>query len=242
MIPWHVAAARLGEGDLHPGGADATRRLLEWMAGLPAGDVLEIGPGLGLSALRVQAAGRRVEAIEAHPEMARLYHQRTGLSVVHAPAEALVTWPEARYAAVLAESVLYGTDLPVALAGIARVLRPGGGLLLSDATWCEGTSPEVARQANLDSRRRFGIPMASEQPWTWADWRQMLGAAGLRLVHEERLGPGSPGGPTRERGPATAWLRDPAAGLAMLRLRWRRRWGRTQGGQVESWVGLAVRG
>ena len=104
MIPWHVAAARLGEGDLHPGGADATGRLLGWLDELPPGDVLEIG--LGLSALRVQARGRHVEAIEAHEEMARLCRRRTGLSVVHSPAEALVTWPQARYAAVLAESVL----------------------------------------------------------------------------------------------------------------------------------------
>lgn len=66
MIPWHVAAARLGEGDLHPGGADATGRLLGWLDELPPGDVLEIGPGLGLSALRVQARGRRVEAIDAY--------------------------------------------------------------------------------------------------------------------------------------------------------------------------------
>lgn len=133
--------------------------------------------------------------------MARLCRRRTGLSVVDSPAEALVTWPPARYAAVLAESVLYGTDLPAALEGIARVLRPGGGLLLSEAVWCDGTSPEIALRANQDSRRLYGIPMASERPWTWADWRQMLGAAGLRIVHEERVG-----------------------------------------GQVESWVGLAVRG
>lgn len=229
-----------GRATFTRGGAEATSTLLGWLQELPEGPVLEIGPGLGLSTLRLLERGRAVEAIEPNAELARLYRQRTGVQARPLRAEELGLMHEGRYAAVLAESVLYGTDLPLVLRAIAGALQPGGGLLFSEAVWCEGTSAAEAGRLNTESDRRFGIPMASAEPWGWGDWRRMIGEAGLELVREERLGEGSPGGPTREGGWAGA-VRDPAAALGMARLRWRQRGFERGEARVESWIGMARR-
>ena len=49
-MPGHWVLARLGKRVLRPGGMELTRRMLEALDIVPADDVVEFAPGLGLTA------------------------------------------------------------------------------------------------------------------------------------------------------------------------------------------------
>ncbi|HUI63019.1 MAG TPA: hypothetical protein VLX90_22515, partial [Steroidobacteraceae bacterium] len=60
---YHQFRARLGMGDLHPGGAPATRRILQWLSERGVHRVLEVGAGIGNTAMRMADRGWDVVAL-----------------------------------------------------------------------------------------------------------------------------------------------------------------------------------
>ena len=64
---YHQFRARLGMGDLHPGGAPATLKILQWLTERNVHRVLEVGAGIGNTAARMAALGWDVTAIEPDP-------------------------------------------------------------------------------------------------------------------------------------------------------------------------------
>lgn len=135
-----------------------------------------------------------MEAAEPDPALRSRFTHHTGLPVHPWRAEELAAQgPAQAYGAVVAESVLHGTDLDAALSGVRHVLRPGGVLLFTDMVWTEQADPVQATRLHDESLRRFGIPCASRARWTWTDWRDCLAAHGLGIEQEQLLGPGSPG-------------------------------------------------
>jgi SAM-dependent methyltransferase len=103
-------------------------------------DVLEIGPGPGLTTGLLRARAPRVTAIEIDPRLAETLRQRTlgqGVEVVTGDATAM-PFNSARFSAVVSFTMLHHIPSPELqdrlLAEACRVLRPGGEFAGSDST------------------------------------------------------------------------------------------------------------
>lgn len=123
--------------------------------------VLDVGCGLGAPAIRLaQTLGVDVVGIATSPKLvaeAVARAQTAGLAerVVFEVADAAdLPYAEAGFDAVLAiESIVHMPDRETVFGQIARVLRPGGRLVLTD---CVETSEPTAREREIvESYRRF---------------------------------------------------------------------------------------
>jgi SAM-dependent methyltransferase len=121
LLPWVTAAVELGD------------------------DVLEIGPGPGLTTDLVRQLTPRLTAVEIDTALARALSGRmvgTNVEVIHA--DVLDTeFPEGRFSAVVCFAVLHhvpNSDIQDdVFREIFRVLRPGGSVAGSDGYDNEGT-------------------------------------------------------------------------------------------------------
>jgi SAM-dependent methyltransferase len=124
-------------------------------AGL-AGDVLEIGFGSGHNLAALPPAVTGVWAVEPSAGALRLSEPRRGASpvpvVVAGDDARALPFPDGRFDAALCTWVLCGIpDAAVALAEVARVLRPGGALHLVE----HGRAPD----AGVRRIQRLGNPV-----------------------------------------------------------------------------------
>ena len=109
--------------------------------GVELGDeVLEVGPGPGLTTDLLRAKAPRITAIEIDPRLAEALRQRTlgqGVEVVTGDATAM-PFEAARFSAVVSFTMLHHIPSPESqdrlLAEVCRVLRPGGVFAGSDST------------------------------------------------------------------------------------------------------------
>ena len=210
MISFHEAKGLLGVGDLHPGGAVATERILQWIEG--ARSVVEIGAGIGRTTARLADRGHEVTALEPN---ARLHAQLVS-KVRSARRDRCEDFrPSSPVDAVVAESVLYMLDLPQILPRVRTWLREGGIVAHTDMVWAPGTQAPVARALHDETLERHGIAVASREPWAWADWTRMFGAAGFVLAHAERLA----SSPRDARPSVASMVRHPLAVLSLARQR-----------------------
>lgn len=117
-------------------------RLLPWVLhGVELGDdVLEVGPGPGLTTDVLCGLVARVTAIEIDPRLAEALRRRTagrGVDVVTGDATTM-PFEAARFSAVVSFTMLHHVPTPGrqdrVLAEVRRVLRPGGVLAGSDST------------------------------------------------------------------------------------------------------------
>jgi SAM-dependent methyltransferase len=131
---WSHPAAQLLLGPaLRPGGADLTARLIERAELAPGSMVLDIGCGPGTTVELLAAAGHRSVGIDYSPAFAADATARDAVALAgdaeHLPLRA------ASADAALVECVLSALpDKQRAVGEVARVVRPGGLLLLSDMT------------------------------------------------------------------------------------------------------------
>ena len=114
------------------------------------GDVIELGAGTGLNLEHYPAEVRRLVLVEPEAPMARRLAKRVreagrgGVEIVPAGAEALPL-PDASFDFAVCTLVLCTVaDLPLALAELRRVLRPGGRLLFLEHV--RATDPALARR------------------------------------------------------------------------------------------------
>ena len=148
-------------------------RLLEALALAPDERVLEVGPGTGYYTFEMAAAlpAGRVDVFDIQQEM--LDHvmrdaERRGVTNVHATlgdAQELPYEDDAFDAAVLVTVLGEIPDQARALGEIARVLRPGGRLVVGELFGdphmvTSGKLRDRARGAGLGFERRLGNPLA----------------------------------------------------------------------------------
>lgn len=147
------------------------RRLLP---ALPGPEVLNAGAGAGSLTLRLVAAGLRVTSVDASPELcewtrARLGAQLAASPVLHGDLERLDLPDRAFDAAVCAEVLEHLDDDAAAARELARVLRPGGLLL-------------VTVPANPDRYDWTDRWAGHRRRYTVDGLRALLAGAGLRRV------------------------------------------------------------
>ena len=108
--------------------------LLPWVLGDRdlGEDVLEVGPGPGVTTELLRPRSKRLTVVEADPEAAEGLHQRfdgTNVTVVHADGAAM-PFPTGRFSAAIALTMLHHVPTVAAqdalFAEVCRVLRPGG--------------------------------------------------------------------------------------------------------------------
>jgi SAM-dependent methyltransferase len=134
--------AVLGKRVIHPGGRASTDKLLTWADLKPDERVLDIGCGVGTTAVRLaREHGARVVAAD----LSALMRERASRAVDAAclsdrvdVAEADILdlpYPDDSFDCVIAEAVTMFVDRPRAAAELVRVCRPGGRVLATEFFW-----------------------------------------------------------------------------------------------------------
>jgi len=145
----------LGKHVIHPGGRKATEELLGLAALAPNQQVLDIGCGVGTTAVAMaQQFKVTVIAADVSADMLdRAYATvdaaglRNRVSVEAADICAL-PYPDGQFDRVVAEAVTMFVDRDQAISELVRVCRPGGLVLATEFQWRRPPTPE-ARQAFL---------------------------------------------------------------------------------------------
>ncbi|CAN5579993.1 hypothetical protein BH23CHL2_BH23CHL2_31290 [soil metagenome] len=140
----------LGKRVIHPGGRNATEELFERAAFQPDHQVLDVGCGVGTTAIDIASRfGARVTAVDIAPimlERARTnvreaqLDERVSVDVGDITALAFATDSFDR---VVAEAVTMFVDRPQAASEMVRVCRPGGQVLAIEFFWRQPPTPEA---------------------------------------------------------------------------------------------------
>jgi len=181
-----VLALLLGDS-YHPGGLALTRRLAGALGLAPGDRVLDVASGRGTTALVLaREYGLQVRGVDlsaANVALAEGAAWAAGLadrvSFLRGDAEQL-PHPDGLFDAVMCECAFCTfPDKPTAAAELARVLRPGGRVGITDVTADPARLPP-----ELTSLAAWVACIADARPLeAYAD---ILTAAGLRVVHTER--------------------------------------------------------
>lgn len=175
-----VAELLVGES-FHPGGLAGTRALLD-AAHLSAGSrLLDLGCGPGASSrLAATEYGMDVDALDASAavvDRARAHPDATTIDWHVGDLRAL-PFANDTFDAVLCECVLSTVPRPLALAEMARVLRPGGSMLVSDVV---KTGEPIE---GLDDHALLGAALCVNDAWLPGELPDVLLDQGLELQRE----------------------------------------------------------
>jgi SAM-dependent methyltransferase len=177
--------AKLGVGDAHPGGFDATLELLRAFP-IPEGTrILEVGCGTGLTACYLASLGYHVTAVDVREDMIRKAKLRAeggsfDLQIVQADARAL-PFAMGEFDVVLAESVTIFTDAPLALKEYRRVLSNKGMLYDREIVAMRDLSLDVKQSL----RRLYGF----DRLFCPEEWKELLTEAGFDRAEPWKLTP-----------------------------------------------------
>lgn len=161
----------------HMGGLGATRELLSLCHVDDAGEVLEVGCGIGVGpanlardhACRVVGIDRSEAMIEWARRRVREHGVQDRVDLIVADVTTL-PFEDGRFDVAFAESVLaFVGDRSTALREMARVVRPGGYVGFNESIWTRELTPELATLA-----RDMGADVQSVETW-----RSLCEEAGL---------------------------------------------------------------
>lgn len=126
--------------------------VVERLAPTPGERALDIGAGMGAGVMVAAATGARVTAIEPTPFLRRvlrfrrlLSRHRSRIDVLDAAAEKLGVPDHSIDVVWAVNSMHHWVDQEVAAGELARVLRPGGRILLVDEDFTDPTHPDADR-------------------------------------------------------------------------------------------------
>jgi ubiquinone/menaquinone biosynthesis C-methylase UbiE len=163
--------------------AESTRRTVAALEPLRNGLFLDVGCGTGalLQRLRHTAPNSRLTGCDVSEPMLRVARSRLSADVALLACEAarLPFLDDTFHVVTSSSSLHYWPDVPRALSEIARVMRPGGSLVLTD--W----SGDYLRFRLLGGwlRLRGRAPTRS---YPLDELARLLGEAGFRIEREER--------------------------------------------------------
>lgn len=206
---YHDLLARAGEGSAHPGGFEATRRLLSRIR-LPSGArVLEVGCGTGRSACYLSRLGFDVTAVDRNPlmlEKAKRRASRTGSRVRFAFGDAgSLPFPDGSFDLVFVESVSVFVEGDRAFREYNRVLRPNGRLLDRELAFVRRTKPDQCR----DLAAFYGLRhLRTAREWEALARRGRFRRIRVSLIRDG-FAPSKDSDPAQEVDPLL--YRDPAA-------------------------------
>jgi SAM-dependent methyltransferase len=176
--------AVLGKRVIHPGGRRSTDQLLEWAAIRPGERVLDIGCGVGTTAMRIaRETGAEVVAADISPLMRARAERRiraarlSNVTVEEADILAL-SYPDASFDCVIAEAVTMFVDRGRAAAELARVCKPGGRVLATEFCW--RTEPTAEAREVFLGQVCPGLRFDSVE-----DWVAIYGGAGLADIRTD---------------------------------------------------------
>ena len=149
----------------------------------PGGRVLDLAAGTGKLSRALLAAGLDLVAVEPLPSLREVLAEHVGADRVLDGVAERIPLPDASVDAVTIADAFHWFDQAAALAEVARVLRPGGGLAVlgmlpdwSAATWAQ-------ELATLLLERRPEHPHFDGPPWREA----VRAAGGWSAVREIRV-------------------------------------------------------
>lgn len=186
---WAAVAEHYGTGWSHADGPDLAW-LVEALGPGPGDRAIDLGAGAGHATLALAPHVAHVTAIDPTPEMlavaARLAAERGIVNVDFARATAdALPYPVGSFDLAISRfSIHHWPDLAVALREVARVLRPGGRIVLVDLV-----APENAHlDSFLNAVEVLRDPTHGRSPRP-SDWRAALAGAGLTgdIVREWRF-------------------------------------------------------
>jgi SAM-dependent methyltransferase len=172
---------------VHASGADL-QRLTELAAASGSRDALDLGCGAGHASFALARAGvARVVAYDLAPEMLAVVMEEAAARAHGAIETATGTAEHLPFAdasfdlVVTRYSAHHWLDVPRALAGIARVLRPRGTLVVIDVVAPEAPLLDTVLQTVELLRDESHV-----RDYRESEWRAMLGAAGFFVPAIER--------------------------------------------------------
>ncbi len=159
----------------HMGGLDATEKLLKLCKVDDSYNVLVVGSGNGVSAIKIhQFTGCKVTAIDISQEMVERAREKQIPEVEFMLGDAEnLKFHDNTFDVVISESVTGFTNKVRSISEYYRVLKTGGYLGLNEVTWMINPSQEIKEYY----RRLIGIKPESEE-----DWLSLLEKAGFRDI------------------------------------------------------------
>jgi ubiquinone/menaquinone biosynthesis C-methylase UbiE len=149
--------------------AEAVERALAGVRAGSTSSVVDLAAGTGKLTRELGARAARVVAVEPSADMRRELAERVPEAEVVAGTAESIPLADASVDAVLVGEAFHWFSTPDAVAEIARVVRPGGGLALLWNSHDFGSAPWVRAMGDLlDSRRAPGItPINRKHTGLW---------------------------------------------------------------------------
>jgi SAM-dependent methyltransferase len=128
--------------------------------------VIDIGAGMGAGAMRAASTGTHVIAVEPTPFMRRVLatrrmfsRRRSNIEVIDGAAERIPVADRSIDAVWAVNTMHHWIDVERGVAEVARVLRPGGRLLLVDEVFTDPSHPDHDRLGSRHDDDHHGFTM-----------------------------------------------------------------------------------
>ncbi|MGN6695281.1 MAG: class I SAM-dependent methyltransferase [Aquihabitans sp.] len=147
---------------------DVVAWLVEHLGIAPGRTVVDLAAGTGKLTRLLAATGATVTAIEPVDAMRdQLLQVCPGVDAISGTAEA-IPLPDRTVDALTVAQAFHWFDPAVALAEIARVLRPGGslGIVFNERDTREPWVADLSRLIRWDERQRWRVPYTVEVDWS----------------------------------------------------------------------------